>query len=232
MYRYLFFDADGTLFDFEQAEHNAFWKMAESLDLPLERDHEQRYIHCNTEVWKQFEKGEVTIEELKVKRFADFASESSILLDAEEASKSYQYQLSKQGILFDESITVLETLKERGYTLFLATNGIAEVQKGRIAVSKTEQYFDHIFISEEVGYQKPDPRFFTYMLETSGLSEQKQYSLMIGDSLSSDIAGGIASGMDTLWLNKEGKPLVDSKLKPTYTHSSLSTILEFLNGHF
>ena len=94
MYRYLFFDADGTLFDFEQAEHNAFWKMAKSLDLPLEREHEQCYIRCNTAVWRQFEKGEVTIEELKVKRFADFASETGISLDAEKASESYQHQLS------------------------------------------------------------------------------------------------------------------------------------------
>lgn len=228
MYRYLFFDADGTLFDFEQAEHNAFWKMAEALGLPLEKEHERQYIRCNAEVWKQFEKGEVTIDELKVKRFANFASETGIFLDAEEASRSYQYQLSGQGILFDESITVLETLKERGYTLFLATNGIAEVQRGRIAVSNTERYFDHIFISEELGYQKPDPRFFTHMFEVTGLGEQKQASLMIGDSLSSDIAGGIASGMDTLWLNKEGKPQ-DPKIQPTYIHSSLSSVLEFLN---
>ncbi|MDN5332793.1 MAG: 2-haloacid dehalogenase [Sphaerochaeta sp.] len=229
MYRYLFFDADGTLFDFEQAEHNAFWKMAKSLDLPLEREHEQCYIRCNTAVWRQFEKGEVTIEELKVKRFADFASETGISLDAEKASGSYQHQLSKQGILFDESSTVLETLKERGYILFLATNGIAQVQRGRIAVSHTERYFDDIFISEEVGYQKPDPRFFTHMFEVTGLSNQKQRSLMIGDSLSSDIAGGIASGMDTLWLNREGKPL-DPKIQPTYVRNSLSSLLEFLTG--
>nr|WP_319472723.1 YjjG family noncanonical pyrimidine nucleotidase [uncultured Sphaerochaeta sp.] len=229
MYRYLFFDADGTLFDFEQAEHNAFWKMAESLSLPLERKHEQDYIRCNAEVWKLFEKGEVTIEELKVKRFADFALEIGISLNPEEASQSYQHELSGQGILFAETITVLETLKKRGYTLFLATNGIAEVQRGRIAVSNTEHYFDSIFISEELGFQKPDPRFFTHMLEATGLTEQKKASLMIGDSLSSDIAGGIASGMDTLWLNKNGKPL-DPKVRPTYIHNSLSTVLDFLNG--
>jgi YjjG family noncanonical pyrimidine nucleotidase len=230
MYRYLFFDADGTLFDFEQAEHNAFWKMAESLSLPLERKHEQDYHRCNAEVWKQFEKGAVTIEELKVKRFANFALETGLSLNPEEASRSYQQQLSGQGILFAETITVLETLKKRGYTLFLATNGIAEVQRGRIAVSGTGQYFDHIFISEEIGYQKPDPRFFAHMLEVTGLSEQKRYSLMIGDSLSSDIAGGIASGMDTLWLNKGGKPL-NPQVQPTHIYSNLSSVLDFLNGH-
>ncbi|MBJ2355335.1 YjjG family noncanonical pyrimidine nucleotidase [Sphaerochaeta sp. S2] len=229
MYRYLFFDADGTLFDFEQAEHNAFWKMAESLNLPLERKHEQDYIRCNAEVWKQFEKGEVTIEELKVKRFANFAWEIGIPLNPEEASQSYQQQLSRQGILFDETITVLETLKKRGYTLFLATNGIAEVQRGRIAISDTEQYFDHIFISEEIGYQKPDPRFFAHMFEATGLSEQKQHTLMIGDSLSSDIAGGIAGGMETLWLNKTGKP-VNPQVQPTHIHNNLYSVLEFLNG--
>ncbi|MGH0052508.1 MAG: HAD family hydrolase, partial [Sphaerochaetaceae bacterium] len=186
---------------------------------------------CNAALWRQFEKGLVTIDELKVKRFAAFGKEAGISLDAEEASRSYQYHLSRQGILFDESITVLETLKERGYSLFLATNGIAEVQRGRIEVSRTGPYFEHIFISEEVGYQKPDPRFFSYMLEVAGLTKQKHASLMIGDSLSSDIAGGIASGIDTLWLNKDGEKASNSQVKPTYTQTSLPALLAFLTDH-
>ncbi|MGH0052657.1 MAG: HAD family hydrolase, partial [Sphaerochaetaceae bacterium] len=119
MYRYLFFDADGTLFDFKQAEHHAFWNMVKTLRLQLKQEDENRYIQCNAALWKQFEKGLVTIDELKIKRFASFGKEVGISLDAEEACRSYQYHLSRQGILFDESISVLETLKERGYTLFL-----------------------------------------------------------------------------------------------------------------
>ncbi|MGE4453166.1 MAG: YjjG family noncanonical pyrimidine nucleotidase [Sphaerochaeta sp.] len=229
MYRYLFFDADGTLFDFHQAEHQAFWSMAEILGLALKITHEKLYISCNAEVWKQFEKGEVTIDELKSKRFASFSSASGIPLDPAQASKIYQQELAKQGILYDETITVLETLKERGYTIFLATNGIAEVQRGRIAVSQTSHYFEGIFISEEIGYQKPDPRFFSHMLQATGLTEQKHASLMIGDSLSSDIAGGNASGIDTLWLNKERRELI-SGIYPTYSKTSLHEVLDFLTG--
>ncbi len=226
MYRYLFFDADGTLFDFDQAEYNAFRNMETSLGLGFSDEHAKLYNHCNQGCWQEFEKGLLTLENLKVERFKRFAAEVHLDLDAKLLSKTYETELSHQGILFEHSIEVLETLRSRGYTLFLASNGISNIQRGRIQVSNIGKYFKHIFISEELGFQKPDQRYFTYMFEKTGLMERKFETLMIGDSLSSDIAG---SGMDTLWLNLGGKqstPLIH----PTYTHTTLLSILDRLTG--
>jgi putative hydrolase of the HAD superfamily len=227
MYRHLFFDADGTLFDFDQAEHHAFWAMAEALGLSLTQEHENLYKMCNLSCWKAFEQGTLTVETLKTRRFKLFSQESGILLDASQASRLYQYHLSLQGILFPPSINLLNTLKDRGYVLYLASNGIAEVQHGRIEAAAIAGYFEHIFISEEIGFQKPDPRFFDAMLKTAGLQEQKNLCLMIGDSLSSDIKGGNASNIDTLYLNLQNKTN-NTEVLPTYTVTSLEAIKNLL----
>jgi putative hydrolase of the HAD superfamily len=182
---------------------------------------------CNLSCWKAFEQGTLTVETLKTRRFKLFSQESGILLDASQASRLYQYHLSLQGILFPPSINLLNTLKDRGYVLYLASNGIAEVQHGRIEAAAIAGYFEHIFISEEIGFQKPDPRFFDAMLKTAGLQEQKNLCLMIGDSLSSDIKGGNASNIDTLYLNLQNKTN-NTEVLPTYTVTSLEAIKNLL----
>lgn len=227
MYRHLFFDADGTLFDFDQAEHHAFWAMAEALGLSLTQEHESLYKMCNLSCWKAFEQGTLTVETLKSRRFELFSQESGILLDASQASRLYQHHLSLQGILYPHSRDLLKTLKNRGYVLYLASNGIAEVQHGRIEAAGIAGYFEHIFISEEIGYQKPDPRFFEAMMSAASLHTQKELCLMIGDSLSSDIAGGVAYGIDTLWLNL-GDSNAPASEAATYTLTSLEAIGELL----
>ena len=224
MYRYLFFDADGTLFDFDSAEHHAFWSMAKAMHLDLKQDHEELYKQCNLSCWKAFEKGMLSIQELKTKRFEYFSLESGIALDPMLASNLYQHHLSMQGILFSHSEEVLKLLKNRGYVLYLASNGIADVQHGRIKAANIAHYFEQIFISEEIGFQKPDPRFFEAMFKATNLQEQKKHCLMIGDSLSSDIAGGIGYGIDTLWLNASNMKEHES-LKPTYTLTDRKSVV-------
>ena len=128
MYRHLFFDADGTLFDFDRAEQQAFALMAQELSLPSDESAFARYKSCNEECWKLFEKGMVTLAQLKTQRFDRFFSSLSLEGDSEKASASYQYHLSGQGILFEQSIKVLQVLTERGYTLYLPSNDIADVQ--------------------------------------------------------------------------------------------------------
>ncbi|NCC65031.1 MAG: noncanonical pyrimidine nucleotidase, YjjG family [Spirochaetia bacterium] len=227
MYRYLFFDADGTLFDFERAEHQAFWSMAEALNLRLSFEHELLYKKCNLSCWKAFEQGVLTLERLKSKRFELFLQELSIQLDPAVASNLYQHHLSLQGILFDQSKEILQTLKNRGYVLYLASNGISSVQKSRIKIANIEHFFEKIYISEEIGFQKPDPRFFDAMFQAAGLEKQKNHCLMIGDSLSSDIKGGLSSGIDTLYLNLQNKTN-DTAIVPTYTVTSLEAIIPLL----
>ena len=228
MYRHLFFDADGTLFDFDRAEQQAFALMAQELSLPSDESAFARYKSCNEECWKLFEKGMVTLAQLKTQRFDRFFSSLSLEGDSEKASASYQYHLSGQGILFEQSIKVLQVLTERGYTLYLASNGIADVQRGRIAHAKIGPYFKGIYISEELEVQKPDTRFFEQMLGKEQLLDHKKSCLMIGDSLSSDIKGGIDSGLDTVWINAGNQePQV---VVPTYTLTHLGQLLQLLSS--
>ncbi|NBK20717.1 MAG: noncanonical pyrimidine nucleotidase, YjjG family [Spirochaetia bacterium] len=228
MYRYLFFDADGTLFDFDEAETRAFYQMTAKLGFEATSDQLEKYKACNEACWKAFERFEITQEKLKVKRFEDFFASEALGLDPILASRTYQGYLSQQGILYKESRPLLDALIERGYTLYLASNGIAEVQRGRIGQSQTGEYFKDIFISEEIGAQKPDAQFFSVMLGRTGLEAKKSECLMIGDSLSSDILGGFSYGLDTLWLNMEGAHTNRTQVKPTYEMHSLPEMLDLL----
>ena len=141
MYRYLFFDADGTLFDFEQAEYQAFALMAQQMGIAAEEEHFLQYKACNASCWKEFERGTLTLDSLKTKRFERFSAETNLPLDPVSASQSYQHHLAAQGILFDHSLPILSTLVSRGYTLFIATNGIADVQWGRFKKSGITHFF-------------------------------------------------------------------------------------------
>ncbi|HKL60703.1 MAG TPA: YjjG family noncanonical pyrimidine nucleotidase [Sphaerochaeta sp.] len=230
MYRYLFFDADGTLFDFHEAENRAFYQMAAKLGFGASYTQLQKYKESNEACWKAFERFEITQETLKVKRFEDFFASESLSIDPSLASRTYQLFLSEQGILYKETLPLLDTLIERGYTLYLATNGIAEVQRGRIRVSDTLRYFKEIFISEELGAQKPDSQFFAAMLDASGLEGKKSECVMIGDSLTSDILGGQSYGLDTLWLNMDGAHTNKSKVQPTYEMQSLPEMLNLFTN--
>ncbi len=229
MYRYLFFDADGTLFDFHEAENRAFFQMTAKLGFEATAKQLETYKACNEACWKAFERSEITQATLKVKRFEDFFSAEAIPLDATLASKTYQGYLAQQGILYEESLPLLDALTERGYTLYLASNGIAEVQRGRIAQSETGRYFKDIFISEEIGSQKPDSQFFSFMLERTGLEAKRSECLMIGDSLTSDIQGAFSYGMDTLWINMGGAHTNATGVQPTYEMHSLSEILSLFS---
>ncbi len=226
MYRYLFFDADGTLFDFDEAERRAMRLMGNEAGIAFSDEQLDCYQKANLSCWKSFERGELTLRALKTERFVRFNTACALSLDPEESSRRYQRQLSRQGILYEGAVEVLTTLRKRGYTLYLASNGIAEVQHGRIEAAGVAHFFSDIFISEEMGVQKPDVRYFARMLRHTGLAEEKDACLMIGDSLSSDIRGGMESGLDTVWLNMTGEAAPQPP--PTYTITTLTDILGLL----
>lgn len=228
MYRYLFFDADGTLFDFDEAERRAILAMAAEAGIVLGDGHIALYQAANLSCWKAFERGELDMQRLKTERFERFNRASGFSFDPHQSSRRYQHYLSLQGVLYTDTISVLTTLKARGYTLFLASNGIAEVQRGRIGKAQVAHFFDRIFISEEMGVQKPDVRYFEMMLDSARLNSCKPRCIMIGDSLSSDITGGIGFGMDTVWLSRDGQSA--GALSPTYTITALAQVLDLFTA--
>lgn len=200
-YKYLLFDADGTLYDFKASERIALEEVFIHYDIPYTTENIEIYHHANALCWKEFEKDVITMAELKPKRFRDFFALLGIEIsdeEANEASRIYTEGLAKEGILIEGARQVLERLQNK-YELVMITNGIASVQRGRIHTSSTESFYKDIIISEEIGVQKPKKEFFDITLNR--INASKEECLVIGDSLSSDILGGRNSSIDTLYLH-------------------------------
>jgi len=205
-YRYLLFDLDNTLFDFDRAEETAFTAAFSAYGLPCDTDIYRLYHEINDRLWKQLERGEVQRDRLRELRFEQLLDQLGIP-DADNLSgrlnAEYFEQLSHQRILLPGALDVCAKLN-RYYRLFIITNGYAYTQQGRYFGSEIEQYFEDIFISEKVGSAKPSTAYFDYVMAAAGDSDISAYCV-IGDSLSSDIAGAAAAGMDAVWLNRGGR---------------------------
>lgn len=202
-YRWLLFDADGTLYDFERAQDGALRALYSELDLPLTPQSLACYHTVNREVWAQFERGELAADVLSERRFSRLFETLGVPGDAPRASAAYLEHLGRGTHLIEGAASLVTTLRER-YQLAILTNGLSAVQRPRFAASAIGHLFDPVIISEEHGTAKPDPAIFDAALEAMGSPDREQV-LMIGDSLSSDIKGGIDYGIDTCWYNPRGK---------------------------
>jgi 2-haloacid dehalogenase len=226
-YEIIIFDADETLFDFKKSEREAFKNTM--LEFHIEYDenyHLKIYSDLNAAIWKEFEKGLISQEKLKVERFKRLSDKLSIQFNKMEFAKLYMKYLSKSSFLYEESIPLVESLS-KNYKLIMLTNGLKDVQDNRIRKSEIANFFDNITISEEVHVSKPDPKIFEISLENMNYTDKRRI-LMVGDSLTSDIQGGINFGIDTCWYNPE--QLVNkTKLVPTYEISSLSKLNNVLS---
>lgn len=222
-YSWLFFDADGTLFDFDLAEKLALSSVLFDLGQPLSDDTYQSYQRINKELWLAFEEGKVTQAEIKIQRFEKWLESLKIQADIEKVSRDYLLYLSQQGPLLENALEIIQTLSKK-YKMLLLTNGLKEVQRPRFNASVLKPYIADIIVSGEVGFAKPDPRIFDAAFKTIG-HPSKNEVLMIGDSLSADIQGGINYGLETCWYN----PIkVGSSLPITHTIHDLRQLLEIL----
>jgi 2-haloacid dehalogenase len=222
-YSWLFFDADGTLFDFDLAEKLALSSVLFDLGQPLSDEAHQNYQRINKELWLAFEEGKVTQAEIKTQRFERWLESLNIHADIEKVSRDYLLYLSQQGPLLENALEIIQTLSKQ-YKMLLLTNGLKEVQRPRFNASVLEPYITDIIVSGEVGFAKPDPRIFEAAFKTIG-NPSKNEVLMIGDSLSADIQGGINYGLDTCWYNPVK---VGSSLPITHTIHDLRQLLEIL----
>lgn len=216
-------DADDTLFDFHKAERNAFFKTFEALSgQACTEERYACYSRLNSALWEALERREITKPELQRTRFGLFLKEQGLSGDGIAWNEAYLDRLAEGNFLFDGALEVCRSLSERA-DLYLATNGITRVQKKRLRDSAIAPYIRGIFVSEEAGAEKPSPVYFDFVLKQLG-NPPKDQILMVGDSLTSDMAGGISAGIDTCWYNPKGKRL-PSGMKVAYQIRRLEELL-------
>jgi len=226
-YTTLLFDADGTLFDYDRAETWALTETFAQYGLRFEPAHSQRYRQVNDPLWEAFEQGQVTQDRLKVLRFERLFEALGFDVDADAFSASYSRQLGRATFLVNGAHDLVAGLSGQ-HRLLLLTNGLTDVQRPRFGASTIGHYFEAWVISEEVGVAKPDPRIFDIAFERLGRPAKREV-LIIGDSLTSDMAGGIAYGIDTCWYNPAGRQ-ADSSLPVTYEIQDLAQLPAILGS--
>lgn len=204
MYKYLLFDIDRTLVDFDNDMVIAFTNMLKKtgLDrhLTVDSDLIAKYNACNEGWWRRFERDECTKPELYRNRFIDFCREVGITeFDPDLMHEEYSKSLGETGSLLPGAAELLKKLSEC-FPIYLVTNGNAYVQERRIARSGLNNYAEAYYVSESVGTAKPDKRYFDYVLSHIPGAEPNN-CIVIGDSLSSDILGAYNSSIDSIWYN-------------------------------
>lgn len=225
-YRFLLFDLDHTLLDFETAEGKALDQLFAEQTLVPAQQLKDYYIPMNQQLWRDLEDKKISKQELVETRFARAFAYFGYQVDGLQLAENYQDFLGQHGDTYDGADQLLQGLTSRGYQLYAATNGIATIQKNRLADSGLVSYFQEIFISEEVGYQKPDRQFYSSIANQINHFDTKQ-ALMIGDSLTADIKGGNNAGIDTLWYNPTGKQ-ASPDVRVTYEAKNYRGILRLL----
>lgn len=227
-YNTVLFDADDTLLDFKKSEHTAIKKVLEDLNLPAGERIISTYSLINDSLWKLLEIGGIAKSDLKTERFRRLCKHFNFKASPELMAEQYVQALSEQSFIIDGAEEVCRTLFDKGVRLYIVTNGIKYIQTRRFAAASISPYFIKSFISEELGYEKPRVEFFqkaTAMIED--FSPDK--TLVIGDSLSSDMKGGIAFGLDTCWYNPSGKEKPQD-MNITYEVGSLMDILKLFES--
>ena len=226
-YKFLLFDLDHTLLDFDAAEDVALTQLLKEEGVADIQAYKDYYVPINKSLWKDLELKKITKQELVNTRFSRLFAHFGIEKDGVYLAERYQFYLAQQGQVFSGAMELLDSLIDRGYELYAATNGITTIQTGRLEQSGIAPFFKEIFISEQLHTQKPDAAFY----EKIGAripNFDKNHALMIGDSLTADIQGGNNADIDTIWYNShhlENK----SKAQPTYEVNSYQALLELLD---
>ena len=224
-YSFLLFDADNTLLDFDENERVSLSKAFDRFGIPCDGKTVSLYHDINLMYWRLLAENKIGKEELLIKRFETLFEHIGIKADPFAVENFYREQLGQGCQVVPGALEVCRKLKGE-YKLYVITNGVAKTQHSRLKGSGFEGLMDGIFISDEIGYDKPDVRFFEYVRDhIEGFEKQK--ALVIGDSLFSDIRGGVDFGLDTCYLNAYHKPNT-TKTIPTYEIQDIVELLEIL----
>lgn len=224
-YKILLFDLDDTLLDFGANEAESLKKLFQQNGYELTDELFKIYSSVNNSLWADYENGKITLDDVLFSRFSKTMQKLGIAVDGVEWDNMYREHLSNGFKLMDGALEMCRSLY-RTHRLFVITNGITETQLKRIKKSGLSVYFEDIFDSQSIGFQKPSFEFFDYV-KTHIKNFNSMDALIIGDSLNTDIKGGIISGIDTCWINNKNK-VCPAGIKSTYTISNLFELLNIL----
>ncbi|MBP5662585.1 MAG: YjjG family noncanonical pyrimidine nucleotidase [Clostridia bacterium] len=203
MIRFVFLDLDGVLLDFASAEKNAVKQTLAAFSLPNDDDTAALYSRLNDACWRMLEQGKIRRERLLLKRFEDLLDALGAQGDAEAINRAYRDNLSRRGDLLPGAKELLREIQPY-YRLYAASNGNAAVQRGRLAAARITAYFDHIFLSEEIGWDKPQKEFFEACFRTIDGFDRRE-AILLGDRPGSDILGGRAVSLRTCFFDPTGQ---------------------------
>lgn len=226
MYKLILLDADRTIFDFDRAEIHSVtealhkYGITENLEAII-----ASYIVINTKLWKLYERGEMDKAKIRGERFRLLFAEFNLDIDPNEFGEEYLRHLSNNGFIIDGALELCKYLYSK-YKVVILTNGIKEVQERRLAKSNLRPFIHDMVVSDELGIPKPNAELYDFTLNKVG-HFSKEEIIMVGDSLTSDIQGGINYGIDTLWYNSDKTPSKED-IKPTYTVTNLKDIYKIL----
>lgn len=218
-------DLDDTLLDFGAASRASLIGLLRKLGRELTPQEVDRFEVINSGVWREHELGLISRDELSRKRFDIFLKELGIVFDSEEASKLFRLGLSESAVLIPGAKELCESLKNK-VDLYLVTNGFVETQNRRIAAAGLEGMFKARFASQQIGFSKPDGRFFDAVFSSIG-EDRRRSSVILGDSLTSDMEGGRRASIATCWFNRfGGEPTSDCDFVITSLDRFIPDVLE------
>lgn len=228
MFEFLFLDLDDTILDFQKAEHIALSKTLAHYGLEPTEEVCALYSRINKAHWEMLERKELTREQVLTGRFLTFFNQMGYTVDPEAVAKTYEKNLAIGHYFLPGAEEAVDSLHKK-YRLFLASNGTASVQKGRMTSANLYRFFERVFVSQEIGHDKPSRAYFdACFAQIPGFDPER--AIIVGDSLTSDILGGQNAGIATCWVNPDGKPRredirVDYEIKAL---SELESLLESL----
>ena len=225
MKKIILIDLDNTLIDFNECARHSIINAFNELGFTYTDKVFETFITENVKIWKRLEKGEITKPQLRADRWNIILKKLGIDFDGTVLEEMFENGVAKDAYAVDGAYELLEYLKDK-YKLYIVSNGFRFVQESRLKIGNFEKYFCDVFVSEDVGIPKPAKEFFDYCFEKLG-NPDKNDTILIGDSLSADIIGGINYGIDTIWFNKNNEPLPNN-IEPTYTVNTLKEIQKIL----
>ncbi|MBO1198582.1 YjjG family noncanonical pyrimidine nucleotidase [Staphylococcus simiae] len=225
-YQCILLDFDDTIVDFYDAEEQGFFHMTQQFNHNATIEDFQLFKKINKQHWEAFQQNKFTKEQILSRRFEMYFNHHNMKVDGREVDFLYREGLAKANIKYFDN--TLETIAElsNNHKLYIVTNGVTETQQRRLQQTPLDKYMDGIFISEQTGSQKPNKAFFDYVFKDIG-EHYRDNSIIVGDSLTSDILGAQNAGIASCWFNVRNFAN-NTTIQPTYEINNLKQLINIV----